>query len=275
MTLLHVRLFGDKTVINLPSAFRKGRISLRGYRVLFNRDNHGYHHMSVRSTILGRANVAAFTAEGNPDGYTAELPIWLNPENKLSEDKSMAWDLGRVENPGSAIQFDMRLYNCIERKRYDQAFFPESTLDVNIRTLKGLSAHQLYFGQYGTAVPLYLFPKSYLPSQALTTDSSGGANGIADYFENGTLFDSKGTSLATSVATPAPYPSWQYVHTGVQVGDVDPTAGGKDYTDHRRTLEEVEQYTNSAGVIKGSGYRTNAIIFPYSIELVFVLEDAA
>jgi hypothetical protein len=170
MTLLHVRLFGDKTVINLPSAFRKGRISLRGYRVLFNRDNHGYHHMSVRSTILGRANVAAFTAEGNPDGYTAELPIWLNPENKLSEDKSMAWDLGRVENPGSAIQFDMRLYNCIERKRYDQAFFPESTLDVNIRTLKGLSAHQLYFGQYGTAVPLYLFPKSYLPSQALTTE---------------------------------------------------------------------------------------------------------
>src|SRR5688572_3954613 len=185
MTLLHVRLFGDKTVVNLASAFRKGRISFRGYRVLFNRDNHGYHHLSVRTTLLGRANIAAFTAQGNADGYTAELPVWLNPEAKLSQDTSLVWPLGRIENPGSAILFELKLYNCIERKRYDQAFFSTSVADVNIRTLKGLSKHQTQFGEYGDAVPLYLFPKSFTTNQSLDVDTSGGADGIGDSFQSG------------------------------------------------------------------------------------------
>jgi hypothetical protein len=273
MTLLHVRLFGDKTVINLPAAFRKGRITLRGYRVLFNRDNHGYHHMSVRSTLLGRANIAAFTAQGNPDGYAAELPIWLDPEAKLSEDKSITWPLGRVENPGSAIVFEMALYNCIERKRYDQATFPETTLDPNIRTLKGLSPQQPYFGQFGESVPLYLFPRSYKPDQSLDADAD--TNGIGDSFEEINIYNAKGVKLNSAPAATAIYPSTRWVHTGVQVGDVDPTPGGRDYTEHRTTAEEVEMYNNSDFEITGSGFRTNAIIYPYTIELVFELEDGA
>jgi hypothetical protein len=87
-------------------------------------------------------------------------------------------------------------------------------------------------------------------------------------------FDADGNEIADSGSDAVtPYPAPIYVHTGVQVGSVDPRPGGRDYSLHRMTPQEEKEYTNSTQRITGSGYRTNAVIYPYTMELIFEITE--
>lgn len=296
MTIVHVKLYGGRTQINLPSSFRKGSLTLRGYRFLFNRDDHGYYHASVRTTLLGGTNVISFTTKGYGDRFSSELPLWIDPEKKLTQDTALTWPMGRIENPNTVVLFELALYSCIERKRYDQATFDTTIVDANITGLKGLSTQQAYFGEFGNSVPLYVVPRSMLPNgddvekiETGTIEWEGdgtAANTWADGLYNTTInsledefysryrFDADGTQIGDSGSDSVkPYPAPIYVHTGVQVGSVDPRAGGKDYSTHRMTPQEEKEYANSTQRITGSGYRTNAVIYPYTMELVFEITE--
>jgi hypothetical protein len=265
MTIVHIRLYGGRTQVNLPSTFRKGTITLRGYRFLFNRDDHGYYHASVRTTLLDGTNVISFTTKGLGDRYSAELPLWIDPEKKLTQDTQITWPLGRVENPNTVVLFELALYNCIERKRYDQATFDTTVVDANITGLKGLSPQQQYFGEFGNSVPLYVIPKSYLPSQETSA-------AIEAEFYSQFRHNKDGEAVTSTSDGTKPYPSTIYVHTGVQVGSVDPTPGGKDYSTHRMTPQEESEF-KAGGAVVGSGYRTNAVIYPYTMELIFEITE--
>jgi hypothetical protein len=231
--------------------------------VLFNRNDHGYYHLAVRATgLTNTTNCISYSTKGQGDKFASDIPIWLDPENKLTVDTQITWPLGRVSN-ASLITFETALYNCIERQRYDQAVFDTSVSDPNIQSLKGVSAMQPFFGPFGQSVPLYVIPKSYYPDQH--TDGT-----IAGTFVDTNQYDADGNIISPA---PGSFPSTRYVHTGVQVGDIDPTPGGRDYSTHYVTPEEKRQHDNSAGVITGSGYRTNAIIYPYTMELVFEITE--
>ena len=52
-----------------------------------------------------------------------------------------------------------------------------------------------------------------------------------------------------------------WVHTGVQVGNVDPQPGGKDYDERPINQTEENVIDKSVGALKGSGFRKNAIIY--------------
>jgi hypothetical protein len=265
MTLLHVRLYGGRTQITLPPSFRGGALTLRGYRVLFNRDNHGYYHLALRAIgLIDSPNVISYTTRNQGERFTVELPIWLDPEAKLTHDTQITWPMGRVQNGNALVTFEIALYNCIERKRYDQAVFDTSIQDVNITGLKGLNPKQTYFGEFGQSVPLYVIPKSYFPDQHTDGIIEDTFDDVYRYRSDGTPYvDENGDKVIGS------FPSTRWVHTGVQVGNVDPTPGGADYSTDRMTAQEELEYKNSDGAITGSGYRTNAVIYPYTIELVF------
>jgi hypothetical protein len=60
-----------------------------------------------------------------------------------------------------------------------------------------------------------------------------------------------------------------WVHTGVQVGSVDPQPGGKDYDTRPINQDEANVVAKSGGSLTGSGIRKNAIIYAYSVDLIF------
>ena len=86
-------------------------------------------------------------------------------------------------------------------------------------------------------------------------------------------FAADGTLLATN-GSGAPgdhiYPdAGVWVHTGVQVGNVDPQPGGKDYDERPINQTEANVIAKSNGAITGSGFRKNALIYAYSVDLIF------
>lgn len=263
MAILHVRLQGPQTQLNLPGSIARSRITLKSYRVLFNRNNHGYYHATVTSTMLTSGNAISYTDASLPNNYIAQIPLFLDPENKLTNAQNVDMDLGAISNTSSSVTFNVAFFNCIQRKRYDQAVF--DTTDPTLQQFYGVNQLQAF---YGPKIPMYLVPATRLPdNQEAYVPGSYPAD---DTWTDTTSFDNNGSALAATGTFPT---AKQWVHTGVHVGDVDPQPGQKDYDVSAVNEQERLWNANSGGAIKGSGYRKGAIIYPYAVDLVFEVSD--
>jgi hypothetical protein len=267
MPLLHVKLHGPRTRINIPSTIRRSRFKLKSYRILFNREDHGYFHASLNCTLFNNGNVMNFVKKDDPNYFAYDIPLFIDPEKKLTYSENCDLDLGDVQNVSSMIEFNIQLFNCIERKRYDVATF-DST-DAAIRGLYGQAVMydednnkwldaQPYFGQ---SIPMYLVPYSHLTSTSTETIQQEDWCNTAGY-------NPDGTPRTGTVGERFP-DARNWVHTGVHVGNVNPTPGGKDFDE--RTIDESESKVRKASLeyLTGSGYRKGALIYAYSIDLVF------
>jgi hypothetical protein len=308
MPLLHIKLNGPRTRINIPSTIRRGRFKLKSYRILFNRDDHGYYHGALNCTVFNNGNIMNFVKKDDPNYFAYDIPLFIDPEKKLTHTENCDWDLGEVQNVSSMIEFNLQLYNCIERKRYPYAYF-DST-DPAIRGLYGKATMynsgveldaQPYFGMN---IPMYLVPYSSLTSSTesdeivgttetvttlsgtITNNLSATANvsitatpdttthyteyknPLQENWTSTTLYNADGTVKATA-ATPIYPDATKYVHTGVHVGTVDPRPGQKDFDARSIDATEEKLVFNSNSAIKGSGFRKGAIIYAYTIDLVF------
>lgn len=286
MTLLHVRLRGPTTTVTLPPAMLNANFTLKSYRVLFNRSDHGYYLAALTSSLFDQGNVVNYVKAGEPGTRFVEIPLILDPENKMTFEPQMEWNLGKVRGT-SNVSFNITFSNCIERSRFDQAIF-DST-DPAIRKLYGSSQYQASFG---TKIPMYISPISNQPDNRLMgrqlvtafpdttnypdTALIGGAAKPFRYtdpnaFSSNTTYGEDGSNNTPSPApTTYPYPSSTvWVHTGVQVGSVDPQPGGLDYDTAPQSVVEANAYAKSGGALVGSGNRRGAIIYAYSVDLVF------
>lgn len=261
MTLLHVRLNGPSTSIDLPSSVRNPSFRLKSYRVLFNRDNHGYYYGTLKCTLFNDGNCMSFTRRGDANTYFNEIPLLVDPENKHTMRENVDIDLGAVRT-SSNVRFDIELFNCIERSRFDQAIF--SSPDASIQSLYGVSALQPYFG---TSIPMYPIPTANQPDQVTSYPTPQDFLYYKQFAADGTLLATNGVE-----ETPADHifpDATVWVHTGVQVGNVDPQPGGKDYDERPINQTEANIIAKSGGVLKGSGRRKNALIYAYSVDLIF------
>lgn len=123
MPLLHIRLFSDKTSISVPQGLRKANFKLKGYRVLFTQDKHGYYHASVNTNLIQNGSVIAFTTINAPTSSTYDIPLLLNPDEKQTVYENCDWNLGYIDNLPSSVFFNITFFNCIQRTRFDRAFF--------------------------------------------------------------------------------------------------------------------------------------------------------
>jgi hypothetical protein len=251
MPLLHVRLFGQHTQINIPAVIKQAKFRLKSYRVIFNRDNHGYFHAAVTCSLFNDGNMLAYVKEGAPNVYSYDIPLFLDPENKMSYQSNTDWDLGLISNLGSRIDFYVQLYNGIERKRYDQAFFDSK--DNSTQMYYGVNPQQQYFG-------------SHIPMYVSNTDH---VNGADITYTDTTLYDAEGYQKGTGGTYPT---AKKYVHTGIEPQNgagVDPQPGGDDYDNRPISQAEKAMVENSGNSLPGSGYRKGPLIYPYTIDLLF------
>lgn len=255
MTLLHVKLQGPSTTIDLPSSVKNPKLVLKAYRILFNKNDHGYYFGTVKCTLMNDGNVMSFTKRGDAKTYTNDIPLILDPEQKHTFVENVDIDLGTARTV-SNIKFDIALFNCIERKRFDLAIF-DST-DPEIQALYNISPLKKYFG---TKIPMYPIPTANMNDQV----SNSPAN--SDFLST-TWFGADGKTIATD-ANPIFPDAAKWVHTGVQVGSVDPQPGGRDYDVNTMNVEEEVIRANSNNILTGSGFRKNAIIYAYSVDLIF------
>lgn len=254
MPILHIRLYGPQTQINIPSVIRQARFKLKGYRILFSRENHGYFHAAVTTNLFKDGNMLAFVQENAPTTYNYDLPLFVDPEKKLTYMDNCDWDMGIVSNLGGKIDFQVQLYNCIERKRYDQAFFDTKSKETTV--YYGVNPEQAYFGQH---VPLYVVDTGYTDSQLY--DASGNQTATTDTIDPNTGVKTTGSFV---------YPTAKkYVHTGVELAGVDPQPGGADYDARPINPVEAQAISRSGNQLTGSGYRTGPLTYPYSIDLLF------
>lgn len=273
MTILHVRLRGPTTTITIPSSMNNAKFVLKSARVLFNRDSHGYYVAWINSSLFDEGNVISYSKAGDPTTRFPEIPLFLHPESKNALIYQNAdWDLGRVRGSGT-VTFNLRFETCIERKRFSQAVFDSG--DPSIAKYYGQSVYQPY---YGTTVPMYMSPNSnnvtnstmstvysvQQPPQTLTNLTT------ADFGSN-SLYAPDGTNITpTPAPTNKPFPSSTlWVHTGVQVGNVDPQPGGTTFDTNPVSVEEANIIAKSGGQLTGSGFRRNAIAYAYSVDLIF------
>jgi hypothetical protein len=258
MTLLHVKLQGPSTTIDLPSSVKNPKIVLKAYRILFNKNDHGYYFGTVKCTLLNDGNVMSFTKRGDAKTYTNDIPLILDPEQKHTFVENVDIDMGTARSV-SNIKFDIALFNCIERKRFDLAIF-DST-DSEIQGLLNASSLQKYFGN---KIPMYPVPTANMNDQV----SNSPAN--SDFLSH-LWFAADGKSLGSVPIEQTPiFPdSSKWVHTGVQVGNVDPQPGGRDYDERTLNVGEELIRANSGNILTGSGFRKNAIIYAYSVDLIF------
>lgn len=275
MTILHVRLRGPTTTITIPSSMNNAKFVLKSARVLFNRDSHGYYVAWINSSLFDEGNVISYSKAGDPTTRFPEIPLFLHPEGKSALIYQNAdWDLGRVRGSGT-VTFNLRFETCIERKRFSQAVFDSN--DPSIAKYYGASPYQQYFGQ---SIPMFL---GNGPNSNVSTNTNMGsyygvqnppASSIplmtADFGSN-SRFAADGTDITPSPApTNKPYPNDSlWVHTGVQVTNVDPQAGGTTYDTSVTSVEEANIVAKSGGLLTGSGVRRNAIIYAYSVDLIF------
>ena len=259
----------------------RARVTLKSYRVLFNRNNHGYYHATLVSSMFTTGNAISFANPALPNNYASEIPLFLDPEEKLTQANNVDMDLGVVSSTSSSVTFNIQFFNAIQRKRFDKAIF-----DANS------SYSQQYYNKvqynntnlqtaFGLGVPMYIAPFSSQPDngEAYSSSIPAGEVWALDHSLNddGTInANTPGSSI---------YPSYlTWVHTGVQVGNVDPYPGGKDYDtravneDERKQLDNFQKSVkynagNPAQNLAGSGYRRGAIIFPYAVDLVFEVSD--
>jgi hypothetical protein len=236
------------------------RFRLKGYRVLFNRNDHGYFYAKLNCTLFNDGNAMSYTRRGDSISYFNDIPLLIDPEQKHTVRENVDIDLGPVRT-SSNVRFDIQFFSCIERSRFDQAIF--SSPDAAIQGLYGVSALQPYFG---TSIPMYPIPTANQPDQVT-------CNPPGDDFKFYKRFAADGTLLATNgVGDPGDhiYPdAGVWVHTGVQVGNVDPQPGGKDYDERPLNQDEANVVAKSGGSLTGSGIRKNAIIYAYSVDLIF------
>ncbi|MGZ8545896.1 MAG: hypothetical protein ACXWVU_00750 [Sulfuricurvum sp.] len=183
-------------------------------------------------------------------------------------------------NVSSTIEFNIQMFNCIERKRYDLA-----TFDTQDSTIQGLYGKALLYDTSGLAVtgdeelsnaqpsfgmkiPMYLVPYSNKTSTSTETPIT------QESFIDTRLFNEDG-SVKLSGSTCASARKW--VHTGVHVGDVNPQPGGKDFdsrpvneTERKMIQTSKSDLLNSGNAaLDGSGYRRGAMVYAYSIDLIF------
>lgn len=259
MTLLHVRLRGPSTTITIPPSMNNARFKLKGYRVLFNRDAHGFYLGLVTTSLFDEGNVMSYSKSGEPGTRYCEIPLFIQPDSKQIVENNADWDLGRARGSGSVI-FNLRFENCIERKRFSEAVFDSA--DPTIAKYYGQGIYQPYFGM---SVPMYMSPNSNYGSGAMSSGYSA-----ADFGSN-SLYARDGTDITPSPApTNKPFPNAKlWVNTGVQVANVDPQPGGVTYDTSPVSVEEVNIIAKSGGQLTGSGFRRNAIPYAYSVDLVF------
>lgn len=275
MTILHVRLRGPTTTITIPSSMNNAKFVLKSARVLFNRDSHGYYVAWINSSLFDEGNVISYSKAGDPTTRFPEIPLFLHPDGKNALIYQNAdWDLGRVRGSGT-VTFNLRFETCIERKRFSQAVFDSG--DPSIAKYYGQSVYQQY---YGTTVPMYMSPNSNHVTNttmssvyAIQQPPSGFINPpltTADFGSN-SLYAPDGTNITpTPAPTNKPFPNASlWVHTGVQVSSVDPQPGGTTYDTSVTSVEEANIVAKSGGQLTGSGVRRNAIIYAYSVDLIF------
>lgn len=281
MPILHVRLYGNTTQINIPQELNGSRLRLKSYRILWNRDNHGFYHGTLTCTMLSRSNVLAYTTQNNALNYEPEVPLFIHPENKLTQE-TVDWDLGSISNTLATLQFQIQYFNCIQRSRYDMAYFDtqDSQQYLNFTATIPNASGTTQLANFNGHVPMYICPKipadlSTPPANATTYSVPGFK--ASDYFTNN-QYDQNGNVTATTNPLTPTFPSARvYVHTGVHVGwcqsetnpGVDPQPGGVDYTTDVMNAQESLMVKNSNGFILGSGIRRGAIIYPFSVDLVF------
>jgi hypothetical protein len=274
MTILHVRLRGPTTTITLPPSMNNARFKLKSARVLFNRDSHGYYLALITSSLFDEGNVISYSKSGEPSTRFCEIPLLLNPESKNAMVFPIVdWDMGRARGGGSVI-FNLQFESCIERKRFSQAVFDSG--DPSIAKYYGQSVYQPY---YGTTVPMYMSPNSNLVSNnamssvySVQQPPSGSPIPFttADFGSN-SLYAPDGTNITpTPAPTNKPFPNASlWVHTGVQIGNVDPQPGGQTFDTAPVSVEEANIIAKSGGQLTGSGFRRNAIPYAYSVDLIF------
>ena len=197
----------------------------------------------------------SFTRRGDANTYFNEIPLILDPENKHTVRENVDIDLGPVRT-SSNVRFDLNFFNCIERKRFNQATFDSP--DAAIQGLYGISTMQ---AQYGTSIPMYPFPTANQPDQVTNNPTPQDFLSTSKYAADGTILVSGGANVYPDATV--------WVHTGVQVGNVDPQPGGKDFTTNAINQAEANIVANSSGTLTGSGFRTNALIYAYSVDLIF------
>lgn len=262
MPVFHVRFSGGSTVVDLPSSINSSNFKLKSYRVLFNREDHGYHIAMLRCTLFNDGNVISYSKPNEPATRFSDIPLILDPEKKQTFVENADWNLGKVRNT-SSVKFDIKFENCIERKRFDVAYFNSS--DPAIMKLNGLSEFQSYFG---TKIPMYLGADSNYPDQLSVT--------AGKTFAAAQRFAEDGTEIIPERPIPdgtKPFPNATlWVHTGVQVGNVDPQPGGGDYTNNAMSIDEANVVARSGNQLSGSGFRRNAIIYAYIVDLVFEID---
>lgn len=274
MTILHVRLRGPTTTITLPPSMNNARFKLKSARVLFNRDSHGYYLGLITSSLFDEGNVISYSKSGEPSTRFCEIPLLLHPESKNALIYQNAdWDMGRARGGGS-VTFNLQFESCIERKRFSQAVFDSG--DPSIAKYYGQSVYQPY---YGTTVPMYLSPNSNLVtnttmSQVYTVQQPPSTPMIPLYtsdFGSNSLYAPDGTNITpTPAPTNKPFPNASlWVHTGVQVSNVDPQPGGQTFDTAPVSVEEANIIAKSGGQLTGSGFRRNAIPYAYSVDLIF------
>lgn len=274
MAILHVKLNGPRTRINIPSTLRGARFKLKAYRILFNREDHGYYQASLNCTLFNSGNVMNFVKKDDPNYFAYDIPLFIHPEKKLTYRENVDWDLGDVQNVSSTIEFNVQMFNCIERKRFDMAVF-DST-DATIQGLYNKAQFwdtptsawydaQTYFGM---KIPMYI--STY--SQQTSTSNPSTYTDFGDttkYKEDG--------SADTTYPVGGTYPSAKtWVHTGVHIGTIDPQPGNKDYdtrpideTERKMVMNGGKAIVGGADNLTGSGYRKGALIYAYAVDLVF------
>jgi hypothetical protein len=250
------------------------RFKLKSARVLFNRDSHGYYLALITSSLFDEGNVISYSKSGEPSTRFCEIPLLLQPELKNSLIYQNAdWDMGRARGGGS-VTFNLQFESCIERKRFSQAVFDSG--DPSIAKYYGQSVYQPY---YGTTVPMYMSPNSNRETNSTMSSvypvqqpPSGTPIPFttADFGSN-SLYAPDGTNITpTPAPTNKPFPNASlWVHTGVQVSNVDPQPGGTTFDTAPVSVEEANIIAKSGGQLTGSGFRRNAIPYAYSVDLIF------
>lgn len=285
MPLLHIKLNGPRTRVNIPSSIPRARFKLKSYRVIFNRNDHGYYHASVNCSLFNTANMMSFSKTDDANYFSSDIPLFLDPENKLTSSENVDLDLGEVQNAQSSVEFFIEFFNCIERKRYDQAFFesndpritglygkaklntiPDNNdaiagVGINVITDKGQAAYDDNAQRFwGTKIPMYLIP--YHNYQVMQNNELGSGQTSYGLFADVKRFDANGNDITATSGT-GPYPSAKvWVHTGVQVGRVHPQPGNKDYTTdpvdqfEYNVQQKCGDYTTDATAITEDGVGT-------------------
>ena len=183
MPILHVRLTGSQTQVNLPPSLQKFNIKLKGYRILFNVNNHGYYHASLGCTLF-QHNVMSFTSNGQANNYTMELPLFIDPEAKDTFFQAIDYDIGTVQNTNSVLTFQLALKNCISRSRCDLAL--SSTASLIATSLA--SSTQTQINGYINGASAYLVPQATQSNELPYTSTA--------------RFDANGNLIAGSSVAP-------------------------------------------------------------------------